>query len=50
MDDEEQDAVLIIVPDLVFGWYRLVAKRAGHVRISAEALGVEKHVELEVLP
>lgn len=44
------NAPVAIVEDIVFGWYRLVAREAGTVRIIADALGQTREVELEVLP
>ena len=44
------DAPVAIVDDIVFGWYRLVAREEGAVRITASALGQSRDVELEVLP
>ncbi len=47
----EPDApVVSVVEDLVFGWYRLVARQPGRVRVTVEALELTHTLELEVLP
>jgi hypothetical protein len=43
-------AVVEVVPDPVFGWYRVVARAAGHATVSFSALGIETAWQLEVLP
>jgi hypothetical protein len=50
IDVLDGDAPVAIVEDIVFGWYRLVARSEGHVRIIATALGQTREVDLEVLP
>lgn len=47
MEGEEPVA---LVEDIVFGWFRLLARSPGKVRLTAEALGQSKTIELEVLP
>lgn len=41
---------VIIVEDIVFGWYRLVAREPGRARIMATALNQTREIEVEVLP
>lgn len=41
---------LIVVDDLVFGWFRIVARAPGTVTLNAEALGITKTLNIEVLP
>ena len=48
--DAEGVEPVSVVPDLVFGWYRLVARAPGTVRLTVEALEQSKTLELEVLP
>jgi hypothetical protein len=42
--------VVQIVPDPVFGWYRIVARGAGHSTVTFSALDIVTTLELEVLP
>jgi len=46
----EGDDPITIVEDIVFGWFRLLARSPGKVRLTADALGQQKVIELEVLP
>lgn len=46
----EGEEPVAIVEDIVFGWFRLIARAPGKVRLTADALGQEKTIELEVLP
>lgn len=41
---------LIVVDDLVFGWFRIVARAPGAVTLRADALGITKTLNIEVLP
>lgn len=50
IDVVEGDAPIAIVEDIVFGWYRLVARGEGRARIRASALDQTRELELEVLP
>jgi hypothetical protein len=43
-------AVVQIVPDPVGGWYRVVARMAGHALVTFSALDLETTWDLEVLP
>jgi hypothetical protein len=44
------DDPVTIVEDIVFGWYRLVARAPGRVRVIATALGQTRDLDLEVMP
>ena len=46
----EGDEPVAIVEDIVFGWYRIVARSEGQVRVIATALDQTRELELEVLP
>ena len=46
----EGEEPIAIVEDIVFGWFRLIARGPGPVRLTADALGQQKTIELEVLP
>ncbi len=46
----EGEEPIAIVEDIVFGWFRLIARGPGKVRLTADALGQQKTIELEVLP
>ncbi|MEO1270160.1 MAG: hypothetical protein AAFX99_18900 [Myxococcota bacterium] len=48
-DDGETDPITV-VPDLVFGWYRIVARAPGRVQLTVDALGQSKTLDLEVMP
>jgi hypothetical protein len=39
-----------VVEDIVFGWYRLIAREPGHVLVQANALNQTRTIDLEVLP
>lgn len=46
----EGDEPLAVIKDLVFGWYRLVARSPGSARLTASALGQSHEIDLEVFP
>lgn len=43
-------AIVQVVPDPVFGWYRVVARAPGSARVSFAALGLDVSWQIEVLP
>lgn len=46
----EGDEPVAIVEDIVFGWYRLVARSEGRVNVIASALGQTRELTLTVMP
>jgi len=49
-DPEATSDPVIVVDDIVFGWYRIVAREPGKIRLNVNALGLDKTLTLEVLP
>lgn len=50
LEAEDGATPVVLVEDLIFGFTRLVAREPGRVRLTATALGLDKVLELEVLP
>ncbi len=50
VDVLEGEEPIAIVQDIVFGWYRLVARSPGRVNVNIAALGQVRELALEVLP
>jgi hypothetical protein len=46
----EGDDPIVVVDDIVFGWYRLVARGAGKARVTVSALESTRVLDVEVLP
>jgi hypothetical protein len=47
---DEGEEPILVVDDLVYGWFRLVARSEGQARITVTALGATRVLDLEVLP
>ena len=48
--DNLEEPIISVLDDVVFGLYRIVARRPGTARLLVTALGQETELELEVLP
>lgn len=49
-NDPDAGPIASVVQDVVFGLYRIVARRPGTIRLTADALGQSISIDLEVLP